>query len=126
LPFVVHVGEDGAHEAHDGGLVREDPHDAAASLDLLVDPLEGFVDEILVQWLRGKAVKARTSARAVSMRGPILGNRPASWSRTWSQVAATVAGSGWAKIVRNTAATMSWWDLGTRASRLRAKWTRHR
>gem|GEM_PF-2259158 len=50
----------------------------------------------------------------------------ASWSRTCSQVACTALASGWAKIVRNSAATMSLWDLGTRASRLRAKWTRQR
>jgi hypothetical protein len=37
-----------------------------------------------------------------------------------------VAASGWAKIVRNTAATMSLWDLGTSANKLRAKCTRQR
>jgi len=65
------------------------------------------VDHTLAQCALGKAVKASTSARPASMRAPILGKRAASWSRTWSQVAATVSGSGWAKIVRNTAATMS-------------------
>src|ERR687897_37941 len=74
----------------------------------------------------GKAVKASTSVFASSISGPILGKAAASWSRTLSQVAATASGFGWAKMVRNTAATMSLWDFGTRASRLRAKWTRHR
>ena len=50
-----------------------------------------------------------------------LGNMPASWSRTWSLVELTESASGWAKIVRNTAATMSVCDRGTKASRLRAK-----
>ena len=49
------------------------------------------VDQILGQWLR---VKANTSAFAASIRGPILGNVRASWSRTVSQVFATVGGSG--------------------------------
>jgi hypothetical protein len=71
-------------------------------------------------------VKAHTSAWASSISGPILGKAAVSWSRTASQVLATVAGSGWAKIVRKTAATMSLWLLGTSASRLRAKWTRQR
>ena len=34
--------------------------------------------------------------------------------------------SGWAKMVRKSAAAMSIWFLGTMASRLRAKWTRQR
>ena len=86
----------------------------------------GLVDQILRQCAVGNAVNARTSALASSISGPTLGNRAASWSRTSSQAWLTAAGSGWAKIVRNTAATMSAWVLGTWASRLRAKWTRHR
>jgi hypothetical protein len=35
---------------------------------------------------------------------------------------ATASWSSWAKMVRNTAATMSIWFFGTRARRLRAKW----
>ena len=86
----------------------------------------GLVDQILGQWLRGKPVNARTSAFASSISGPILGNAAASWWRTLSQVAATVSASGWAKMVRNTAATMSLCDMGTSASRLRTKCTRQR
>jgi hypothetical protein len=40
LPFVVHVGEDGADEVGDSGFVREDPHDPGPSLDLFVDPFQ--------------------------------------------------------------------------------------
>lgn len=44
LPLVVHVGQDGSDEADDGGVVREDPDDAAASFDLFVDPLERYLE----------------------------------------------------------------------------------
>jgi len=37
----VHVEQDRSDEADDGGVVREDPDDAGAALDLLVDPLDG-------------------------------------------------------------------------------------
>ena len=77
----------------------------------------GFVDQILRQCAFGNAVKARTSALASSINGPTFGNEAASWSRTSSQALLTAAGSGWAKMVRNTAATMSAWVLGTWASR---------
>src|SRR3954451_10682510 len=82
----------------------------------------GLFDQILTQWARGNAANARTSALASSIRGATLGKDRASWSRTSSQAAETAAAFGWAKIVRNTAATMSLCDLGIRASRLRAKW----
>ena len=39
-PFVVLLEEQGADEADDGGLVREDPDDIAAALDFAVEPLE--------------------------------------------------------------------------------------
>ena len=42
-----------------------------------------------------------------------LGEPAGELVRTWSQVAATASASGWAKMVRNTAATMSVWVLGT-------------
>src|SRR5215207_660709 len=102
------------------------PTTRARLLISLLTRSRGLVDQILGQWLRGKAVKANTSGLASSINGPILGNAATSWSRTLSQVAATVAASGWAKIVRNTAATMSLWDLGTSANKLRAKCTRQR
>jgi hypothetical protein len=37
----VHVEQDRFDEADDGGVVRDDPDDAGAALDLLVDPLDG-------------------------------------------------------------------------------------
>ena len=108
------------------GSLGKMPTTRARRLISLLTRSSGLVDHTLGQWLRGKAVKASTSVLASSISGPILGKAAASWSRTLSQVLATVAASGWAKIVRNTAATMSLWDLGTSANRLRAKCTRQR
>jgi hypothetical protein len=86
----------------------------------------GLFDQIFTQCALGNAVNAMTSALAVSISGPTFGSVLTSWSRTCSHPAETASRSGWAKIVRNSAATMSLCDLGIRASRLRAKWTRHR
>src|SRR5215212_4505739 len=40
LPFIVHVGQDGADKSDYGGLFGEDADHAGAAFDLLVDPLE--------------------------------------------------------------------------------------
>ena len=107
LPFVVGVGEDGADEADHGGFVREDPHDAGASLHFLVQPLERVGGPHFDPVRSREARERENLGFGVVISTAIFGNRPASWSRTWSQVAETVSASGWAKIVRNTAATMS-------------------
>ena len=39
-PFVVLLEQEGADEVEDGGFVRENPDDIAATLDLAVQPLE--------------------------------------------------------------------------------------
>src|SRR6188472_1933721 len=88
------------------------PTTRARRLISLLTRSSGLVDQIFDQCARGNAVNARTSVFASSIRGPIFGKDLVSWSRTSSQVAATVVASGWAKMVRNTAATMSVWDLG--------------
>ena len=119
------VGQDSADEADDGALVGEDAHHAGSAFDLLVDPLDGVVGPDLGP-VRPRERGERQDLGLGVVSGPIFGNALASWSRTCSQVACTALASGWAKIVRNSAATMSLWDLGTRASRLRAKWTRQR
>lgn len=74
----------------------------------------------------GKAANAVMSSPASRSIASTFGNwRPsmaamvASWSRTW-------AGLGWAKMVRTAAATISAEPLGTCASTLRRKRTRHR
>jgi hypothetical protein len=40
LPFVVDVGQDGADETDDGGVVGEDTHEAGPALYFLVEPCE--------------------------------------------------------------------------------------
>ncbi len=57
----------------------------------------GLVDQTFDQCALGKPVKASTSVLASSISGPILGKRSVSWSRTASQVLATVVASGWAR-----------------------------
>ena len=39
-PFIALFHEDRPYKSGDGGLVREDPHDIGASLDLAVEPLD--------------------------------------------------------------------------------------
>ena len=51
-PVVVLLGEHGADEADDGGVVGEDLHDVGASLDLLVEPLERVVRPDLAPVIR--------------------------------------------------------------------------
>ena len=59
MPFVVHIGQDGADEADDGGVVREDADDAGAAFDFFVDPLEV-----------GSARGAVSALRLIRFRGP--------------------------------------------------------
>jgi hypothetical protein len=82
---------DSGDESGDGGVVGEDADDVGAALDLAVEPLEGFVDQIFFQCGTGKAVKAnRSSAAPLSMVAP-SGNWPASmWvtSLSWDRTSA--------------------------------------
>jgi hypothetical protein len=91
VSFVVHVGEDRSHEPDHRGGVGEDPDQTGAALDLLVHPLQRFVDQIFCQCARGSAVKARTSVLASSISGPVFGNALVSLSRTSSQVSLTAS-----------------------------------
>ena len=116
-------GADGRTTARSLGKM---PTTRARRLTSLFSRSRGLVLQIFAQCARGNALNASTSAFASSINGPILGKAIVSWSRTYSQVAATAVGFGWAKIVRNTAATMSTCVFGTSASRLRAKCTRQR
>jgi hypothetical protein len=76
-----------------GSLGNIPPRGSALDLPLLTRS-SVLVLPILGQCGRGNAVNASTSVFALSIRVPIFGNRPASWPRTSSQLAATVAGSG--------------------------------
>jgi hypothetical protein len=58
------------------------PTTRARRLISLLTRSKGFVLQTLGQCARGNAVTAKTSTLAVSIRVPIFGNRPASWSRT--------------------------------------------
>jgi hypothetical protein len=101
------------------------PTTRARRLISLLTRSKGFVLQTLGQCARGNAVTAKTSTLAVSIRVPIF-REPAGELVTHSCHVAAAFGSGWAKIVRNTAATMSVCVLGTCANRLRAEWTRQR
>jgi len=125
-PVVVLLGEHGADEADDGWVVGEDLHDVGASFDFLFSRSSGLFDQILRQWSGGNAEKASTSPLAVSISSFTFGNWRANMSAVRSQAAAISTGFGCTNTVRSAAATTSWCPLGTRASTLRAKWTRHR
>jgi hypothetical protein len=56
--------QDRAGEAEQGVGVGEDPGDAGAALDLLVQPLDGLVLQIFFQCAMGKAANAVTSSAA--------------------------------------------------------------
>jgi hypothetical protein len=61
---------------------------------------------------KGTRAPEGVPALASSISGPIRGQPAVSWSRTVSQVREAASGLGWAKMVRNTAATMSLCDFG--------------
>ena len=46
--------EDGTNQATHGWSVREDAHDIGATSDLLVETLQGLLDQIFFQWGTGK------------------------------------------------------------------------
>ena len=50
--FVVVLDEEGTGEADEGGLVGEDPDDAGASLEYVVEAIIGPLDQILGQCRR--------------------------------------------------------------------------
>ncbi len=103
------------------------PTHVGAPFDLAVEPLErvGRPDLRPVgrrERREGEQVLGGVGAAWRPRRGtgrPSIGATSSSWARTWSA-------SGWAKIVRMAAATISATALGTRASTLRMKWTRQR
>src|SRR5262249_1082089 len=66
------------------------------------------------------------SGAASSSRAAASGKRCSSWATIRRCCSWTVWASGWAKIVRTIVATKLCALLGTRVSRLRMKWVRHR
>lgn len=91
-PFVVLFGQDGADEADEGVAVGEGADDVGAAADLAVEALVG---PDLAPQLLGKAVKARTSARAASRWECTSGSLSATESRSLSNWACTASGEGW-------------------------------
>ena len=55
-----------------------DAHDVGSPVDRAVQPLKGFVDQILRQWASGKELKARRPSAASASMVETSGNRPAS------------------------------------------------
>jgi hypothetical protein len=81
----------------------------------------GFVDQVLFQWLNGKAANAVTSAFASRSIAATAGNRGSSLAATSSSWSRTAAGSGWLQIVRMSARTISAQPFGRRDRTLRRK-----
>ena len=108
LPFVVGFDQDGAGEAEQRGGVGEDADDVGAALDLLVHPLErvGGPDLAPVRGREGgEGEQVVAGARASSSRP--WGAAGRAWSAITSNCSWTWAASGWAKMVRIAAATIS-------------------
>jgi hypothetical protein len=114
------------HQAGDRGVVREDPDDAGAAFDLLVEAFLQIGAPHFFQWGCGKWRKARTSSLACSISSGALGKRSASELAKPSQRLAISLASSWANTERSAAVTMPWWSFGTRCSRFRAKGSRQR
>lgn len=74
----------------------------------------------------GKAANAVMSGAASTRRSPTSGNWRASLSAIEASCSCTASVSGWAKMVRIAAATISCEPLGTRERTLRMKCTRQR
>ena len=110
-----------------GRLVGEDADHVGAPLDLLVHPLErvGAPDLLPVGDREGgEGQHVLLAPRRASRRRP--GSAASSLSTISSSCSRTAAASGWAKIVRIAARTISALPFGMRASTLRRKWTRQR
>lgn len=86
----------------------------------------GLVDQIFFQRATGKSAKAVMSSAASRSIVSTLGNWRPSMVAMTSSCTRRCSASGWAKIVRTAAATISAEPLGTWARTLRRKCTRHR
>src|SRR5215213_1701575 len=127
LPLVVLFGQDGGHQPDRGGAVGEDPDNVGTAADFAVEPLLGVVGPDLPPAAPRERGVASTSAAAASSRSAASWKRPPrSCSTTRANCAQASSGRCWAKIVRTKLATIGWAWCGTRTSRLRMKWARHR
>jgi hypothetical protein len=106
-PFVVDLDQDCAGEAQQGLGVGEDPDDVGAAFDLLVDPFQGVGGPDLLPVRPGRTVKASRSVSASVSMVSTTGNWRPSMVAIMSSWERTCSASGWAKIVRIAAATIS-------------------
>ena len=74
LPLVVGLNQHGPGQPEQRLGVGEHPDHVGVALDLLVEPLQGLVDQIFFQWLGGKEVKASSSGAASRSIASSLGN----------------------------------------------------
>jgi len=81
--------------------------DTRRSLDLLVDSLQGVGAPDLPPWAEGKLAKEQMSGAASRSIASTAGNWRPSLPAIESSWSATAAASGWAKMVRMAAATIS-------------------
>src|SRR4029453_9548545 len=87
-------------------------HHVGAALDLLVEPLQrvgrpNLLHQTFFQWLTGNEVKASSFSALLRNMISSLGNWRPSMSAITSSCSRTWWASGWAKIVRMAAATIS-------------------
>jgi hypothetical protein len=104
-PLVVLLEEDGADEAGDGGLVREDADDLGAALDLAVQALARIGRVQLRPVLPGKVMQASTSGSASSIRAASFGTLGRSRSATRRHCRLALPASFRAKAVATKAET---------------------
>jgi hypothetical protein len=116
LPLVVGLDQDGAGQAEQGGGVGEDADDVGAAFDFLVEPLERVGRPDLLPVREGVPVNARRSSWASRSIASTWGSCLPSIAAMTSNCSWTCSASGWAKMVRIAAATISWLPLGTTTS----------
>lgn len=106
-PFVVLLQEDGADEARDGGLVREDADDLGTALDLADESLDGVCGVDLGPVLPGEAPVGQDFGLFLSLsrKAARLGSLGRSWSVTLRHCAPAASASFWAKAGAMTAET---------------------
>ena len=126
LPFVVGLEHDGGDESETAASLGKIPTTLVRRLISPLSRSSGFVDQILRQCASGKPVNAQEVGLGVGEHRGDVGELRPQGGDDLVQLCGTAAASGWAKIVRTAAATMSPEPLGTLANTLRMKCTRQR
>ena len=109
----VSTSTDPARRSSAAGLGKT-PTTSVRRLISLFTRSSGFVDQIFFQCATGKSANAVTSMAAAAQHLFDFGNLAAQHAGDDVELLADVgSASGWAKIVRIAAATISAWPLGT-------------